>query len=51
MGWHRGYLVEFEHELQKADRELGNDGAIALPYWDWQTERGPDGGDFVRLFI
>ncbi|GBG24632.1 Matrix metalloproteinase-2 [Hondaea fermentalgiana] len=33
--WHRAYLVEYERELRKADRELGNDGHIALPYWDF----------------
>jgi len=33
--WHRAYLIEFEKELRRADRELGNDGHIALPYWDY----------------
>mmetsp|Transcript_11347 Transcript_11347/g.27784 ORF Transcript_11347/g.27784 Transcript_11347/m.27784 type:complete len:147 (-) Transcript_11347:3-443(-) len=33
--WHRVYLAEFEHALQAADRALGPDGALALPYWDW----------------
>ena len=33
--WHRFYLVEMEHVIQEADRELGGDGSIALPYWDW----------------
>ena len=28
-------LSEFEKQLQIADKELGNDGRIALPYWDW----------------
>merc|ERR1719461_2014568 len=37
--WHRPYLVEFERALQEADKKLGNDGKIALPYWDW-TQRG-----------
>ena len=32
-GWHRAYLVAFEKGLQAADRALGNDGQIALPYW------------------
>ena len=32
-GWHRAYLVAFEKGLQEADRALGNDGQIALPYW------------------
>lgn len=37
-GWHRAYLKEMETALQQADRELGNDGEIGLPYWDWSTE-------------
>jgi len=35
--WHRAYMVDMERALQVADRELGNDGKIGLPYWDWQT--------------
>jgi hypothetical protein len=35
--WHRAYLIEFERCLQIADKELGNDGLIALPYWDFGT--------------
>ena len=27
--------MEFERALQAADAALGNDGRIALPYWDW----------------
>ena len=27
--------MEFERALQRADKALGNDGRIALPYWDW----------------
>lgn len=33
-GWHRAYTVEFEQALQAADRDLGKDGDIGLPYWD-----------------
>ena len=33
-GWHRAYLVAFEEAFQEADRALGNDGRIGLPYWD-----------------
>jgi len=33
--WHRPYLCEMEKALQEADKKLGNDGLIALPYWDW----------------
>lgn len=31
--WHLAYLLEMEAALQAADRKLGGDGAIALPYW------------------
>merc|ERR1719242_1068602 len=41
-GWHRIYLMEFEKALQAADAALGNDGRIALPYWDWSID--PDQG-------
>jgi hypothetical protein len=33
-GWHRAYLCAFEEAMQRADKELGNDGRIGLPYWD-----------------
>lgn len=33
--WHRVFLRLFELDLQHADRQLGNDGKIALPFWDW----------------
>ncbi|CAD7699846.1 unnamed protein product [Ostreobium quekettii] len=36
--WHRAYLVEFERALQAADRALGRDGNIGLPYWDWTRD-------------
>jgi len=34
-GWHRAYLLELENALRVADKQLGNDGVIGLPYWDW----------------
>jgi len=34
-GWHRAYLYVFEQALQKADRQNGGNGQIALAYWDW----------------
>eukprot|EP00931_Biecheleriopsis_adriatica_P064366 TRINITY_DN39161_c0_g1_i1.p1 TRINITY_DN39161_c0_g1~~TRINITY_DN39161_c0_g1_i1.p1 ORF type:complete len:1033 (-),score=216.03 TRINITY_DN39161_c0_g1_i1:144-3242(-) len=34
-GWHRAYLCDLEQALIKADRALGNDGDVGLPYWDW----------------
>lgn len=40
--WHRIYLYEFEKALRAADRELGNDGNIALPYWDFCDVERPD---------
>jgi len=33
--WHRAHLVEFERALRAADRALGGDGNVALPYWDF----------------
>lgn len=33
--WHRTLLLDFERDLREADQQLGNDGRIALPYWDW----------------
>eukprot|EP00928_Gymnodinium_smaydae_P078047 TRINITY_DN6164_c0_g2_i1.p1 TRINITY_DN6164_c0_g2~~TRINITY_DN6164_c0_g2_i1.p1 ORF type:complete len:1025 (+),score=171.15 TRINITY_DN6164_c0_g2_i1:55-3129(+) len=47
-GWHRGYLLELERALMKADKELGNDGRIGLPYWDWTVE-DIDGQYFPRI--
>ena len=41
-GWHRGYLIEFEQALQQADKDLGGDGWIGMPYWDWSEVQ--DGG-------
>eukprot|EP01047_Picozoa_sp_COSAG01_P110262 COSAG01_NODE_39094_length_481_cov_0.814136_1_plen_116_part_01 len=46
--WHRPYLVEFEHALQRADIKLGGDGNIALPYWDW-SETEVNGEVFPRI--
>eukprot|EP00913_Durusdinium_trenchii_P035876 g33572.t1 len=34
-GWHRAYLYEFEQAIIKADQDLGHDGNIGVPYWDW----------------
>lgn len=38
-GWHRGYLCAFEQALQRADRALGGDGQLGLPYWDFTVTR------------
>jgi tyrosinase len=37
LAWHRRYLVEFERELQRADRELRPQCAelLGVPYWRW----------------
>ena len=34
-GWHRAYLLDFETTMRRADKALGQDGNIGLPYWDW----------------
>jgi len=34
-GWHRAYMLELENALCVADKELGGDGVLGLPYWDW----------------
>jgi hypothetical protein len=36
--WHRYFLLKFEHDLQDADRALGGDGGLTLPYWDWTND-------------
>ncbi|SEG08636.1 tyrosinase family protein [Nitrosomonas ureae] len=33
--WHRYFLRKFERDLEAADRALGKDGNVTLPYWDW----------------
>eukprot|EP00479_Gromia_sphaerica_P012783 TRINITY_DN6874_c1_g1_i1.p1 TRINITY_DN6874_c1_g1~~TRINITY_DN6874_c1_g1_i1.p1 ORF type:complete len:204 (+),score=63.28 TRINITY_DN6874_c1_g1_i1:92-613(+) len=37
-GWHRAYLMELEQAIQEVDRDLGNDGTMCIPYWDWTRE-------------
>eukprot|EP00038_Savillea_parva_P010861 m.193324 g.193324 ORF g.193324 m.193324 type:complete len:873 (-) comp18898_c0_seq1:157-2775(-) len=49
--WHRAYLVEMERALQTADKELGNDGKIALPYWDWLGAMAAEGGPVLPPII
>ena len=34
-GWHRAYLLAMERALGEADKLNGNDGRLALPYWDF----------------
>ncbi|KAG2491076.1 hypothetical protein HYH03_010521 [Edaphochlamys debaryana] len=48
-GWHRAYLVDFERTLQAADRAVGGDGRIALPYWGW--DQGPVNGELFPAVI
>ena len=31
-------LDQFEQALQRADRALGGDGDISVPYWDWEQD-------------
>jgi hypothetical protein len=33
--WHRLYIDFFENLIREADRELGNDGNISLPFWNF----------------
>ncbi len=40
--WHRQFILLFEQDLQAADRDLGGDGNLTLPYWDWTNEMSPD---------
>src|SRR5713226_318946 len=40
--WHRQFILLFEQDLQKADKNLGHDGSITLPYWDWTSETSGD---------
>lgn len=40
--WHREFILLFEQDMQKADRALGGDGSLTLPYWDWTAEQGAD---------
>eukprot|EP00659_Diplonema_papillatum_P002666 gene2666-4147_t len=42
-GWHRMYMKEFENALRAADIELGNDGDVSLPFWEWNSEEGSKG--------
>ncbi len=37
-------MREFEKSLQKADMELGRDGNISLPYWNWSDPNEIDKG-------
>lgn len=40
--WHREFILLFEQDLQVADKALGNDGSVTLPYWDWTSETSAD---------
>lgn len=42
--WHRFFLRKFERDLEAADRALGGDGNVTLPYWDWTHDNGDDPG-------
>ena len=37
LAWHRGYLAEYEWALQDSDKDLGGDGNVFLPYWEWDN--------------
>lgn len=36
--WHRRYLLEVENALIEADKDLGGDGNIRIPYWKWDSD-------------
>jgi tyrosinase len=40
--WHRVFILLFEKDMQAADKALGNDGELGLPYWDWTRDRSSD---------
>ncbi len=39
--------MELEQALQRADRALGNDGKIGLPYWDFSVYEGVKGDNVM----
>ncbi|MET9699381.1 tyrosinase family protein [Streptomyces sp. NPDC006529] len=43
--WHRRFLIEFETALQRIDP------AVALPYWDWTTDRTPRSSLWAADFL
>ncbi|MER5931913.1 tyrosinase family protein [Streptomyces sp. NPDC002054] len=43
--WHRRYLLDFENKL----REL--DPGLAIPYWDWTTDRTPASSLWAEDFM
>jgi tyrosinase len=40
--WHREFILLFEQDMQNADRSLGQDGTLTLPYWDWTSDTSSD---------
>jgi len=42
--WHRYFVISFEQDLKAADRALGNDGSLTVPYWDWTHDNGGSSG-------
>ena len=45
LAWHRAFLWEFEKDLQSADMDLGNNGRIGIPWWDWYNDTSADPSD------
>lgn len=45
--WHRVYMLDFEQTLRCADIDLGGDGNIGLPYWDWSIK--PEGKTMLPM--
>ncbi len=50
--WHRVFIRMFELDLQFADKVInGEDGKIALPYWDWTRDRSLDPKDKKQGYL
>lgn len=45
LAWHRVFLYLFEKDIRMLDIALGNDGNIAIPYWDWTVDRSANPDD------
>lgn len=50
LAWHRAFLWELEEDLIAADKLLGNDGNIGIPYWRWDRHDGLPGTRRGRLW-
>jgi hypothetical protein len=48
--WHRAYLLEYEQLIRASDRELGNDGNIGIPYWDFSKLQFKNAEGEIEVF-